>query len=139
MPSFKFRLQKLLEYRQLQEKWAKDAWLEATARKMESEKEVDALEKRKKTSLSAQPCALDERLALDSYVTRIEDEIRAAEAAVSVLANEVEEALQEWNRARQDAEAMGKLREAEYEQWTLDETRREQAELVEWSVLMRAS
>lgn len=139
MIPFKFRLQKLLEYRQLQEKWAKDAYMAKIAQRNEAELEVESLVRRKTDSLRAHPTGLDDRQALDSYVTRLEDEARAAEATVEVLNNEVEEALNAWNEARQEAEAMGKLREAEFEAWQLEQSRKEQSELDEWAVFRRAA
>lgn len=139
MTQFKFRLQKLLEYRQLQEKWAKDAYMEAVAKRNEAEHEIEAISKRKQDSLQCHPSALDSRLALDSYVTRLEDEIRAAEATREVLAGEAETAQQEWILAKQEAEAMAKLREADYEEWRLEQSRKEQNELDEWSVFRRAA
>jgi flagellar export protein FliJ len=139
MAQFKFRLEKLLEYRQLQEKWAKDAYMECRAKMLEAEADVDAVKRRKSTALIARPCSFDERVSLESYVIRLEDEQRAAEAAFAIMGDETEIALEEWHIARQDAEAMVKLREADLADWTLEESRREQRELDEWAVLRRAS
>ncbi len=139
MAKFKFRLEKLLEYRRLQEKWAKEAYLEALARRVETEHEVEQAKRHRAYVLQAKPCGLDERVSLDAYVTRLEDELRAAESALAVLANETESALQEWHRARSDSEAMEKLRQRELEFWTQEQNRREQTELDEWAVLRRAA
>jgi len=139
MALFKFRLEKLLEYRQLQEKWAKDAFLECRARMLEAETEVESVQRRRATALTSKACAFDERVSLESYVTRLEDEQRAAEAALAVMADETELALQEWHRTRHEAEAMVKLQESDLAEWTLEQNRREQAELDEWSVLRRSA
>ncbi len=139
MAKFKFRLQKLLEYRQLQEKWAQDAFLECMARKVEAEQEVEAIQIRKRTSLSSRPCPIDERQVLDLYITRLDDEIRSAQATVSILEDEVEHAKAEWLKAKQDADAIAKLKESELSEWQLEESRREQAELDEWAVTRRAA
>lgn len=139
MSKFTFRLQRVLEYRQLQEQWAKDAYLECVAKQLEAEQEIEAILRRRSDSLQSRPCAFDERQTLDSYVTRLEDEVRAAHVTRDILIEEVEVALQEWIKAKQDAEAMSKLRETELDAWNLDERRREQSELDEWSVMRRAS
>lgn len=138
MAKFKFKLQKLLEYRELQEKWAKDAYLEIVARKHEVTAEVEAVKRRRETAMSSHPTALDELLSLDSYLTRLDDDQRALEAAVSVIESEVEEALGEWNQARLAHSAICKLRDKEFAQWMLDENRKEQADLDEWSSQRRA-
>ena len=139
MALFKFRLEKLLEYRQLQEKWAKDAFLESRARMLEAETEVEAVQRRQRTALETRACAFDERVSLENYVTRLEDEQRAAEAALAVMSDETEIALQEWHLARHEAEAMVKLQESDFAEWTLEQNRKEQAELDEWSVLRRSA
>ena len=139
MALFKFRLEKLLEYRQMQEKWAQDAYMACRAKVVEAEAEAEAVARRKSTALTSRPCAIDERVSLESYVTRLEDEFRAAESVVAVMECETEVAFEEWQRARQDAEAMVKLREVDLAEWTLNQNRKEQAELDEWAVMRWAA
>ena len=43
MAKFDFRLEKLFEYRQLQEKWAKDEYLACMAKRIEGEDEVQRI------------------------------------------------------------------------------------------------
>lgn len=138
MAKFRFKLQKLLEYRELQEKWAKDAYLEIVARRNEVVADVEAVKRRRETAMSAHPTALDELVSLDSYLTRLDDDQRALEAAVAVIEGEVEEALAEWNKARLAHSAIVKLRDKEFGEWMLNENRREQADLDEWSSQRRA-
>ncbi|MBS1722939.1 MAG: flagellar export protein FliJ [Armatimonadetes bacterium] len=139
MAKFKFKLEKLLEYRRLQEGWAKDAYAETMARKLEAEGQLEGLRRKRQEACMARPCGLDGRVSLDKYVTRLQDEERAGEATLSVLESDVEAAQQVWLEARKEAEAIQKLRDADFEQWLLEENRREQAELDEWSILRRAS
>ena len=139
MIDFKFRLEKLLEYRRLQEKWAKDAYLEVMVRKFEAEAEIESIKGRRETALRSSPSALDKLVSLDTYLTRLDDEQRASETAESVILTEVELALDEWNETKTQVGAIEKLREAELAEWTMNENRREQSELDEWSSQRRAA
>ena len=139
MINFKFRLEKLLEYRRLQEKWAKDAYLEVIVRKFEAEAEIESIKRRRETALRSSPSALDELVSLDAYMTKLDDDQRASETAESVISTEVETALDEWTVTRMQVAAIEKLREAELAEWTLNENRREQSELDEWSSQRRAA
>jgi len=139
MAKFKFRLDKLLEYRRLQEKWAKDTYLATVARRVETEGEIEGIARRKTLAATSRPCALDGLVSLDCYLTRLDDEQRGQEAALAVIEGEVETALKAWNEARQAAEAIGKLRESELVAWNVEQNRKEQGELDEWSVFRRAA
>lgn len=139
MAKFKFRLERLLEFRRMQEKWAKDAYSEVLSRKNQVEHEVELLQKKLELGAMSRPCAVDERIALNNYFERLDDSIRAQQVLVKMLEDESEQALKAWHEARKDAEAMEKLKEADYAEWLLEENRREQAELDEWAVLRRAA
>lgn len=139
MAKFRFRLEKLLEYRCLQEKWAKDAYLEALGRRHEVEGQVEAAKRRKSTALRSHPSGLDELMSLDAYFTRLDDEHRALEAALAVVSDEAEALLGEYQTAKRESAAIAKLREVAYSQWVLEQSRREQADLDEWASQRRAS
>lgn len=139
MPRFKFRMQKLLEYRCLQEKWAKDEYLARRAKRIEGEREIERVKTTRVEALKAKYESLAERRAQERYVSRLDDEQSAIESAVAVLAGEEEAAQQEWLERRRHAEAFGKLRNSALEAWQIDERRREQAELDEWSIMRRAA
>ncbi|MBS1714735.1 MAG: flagellar export protein FliJ [Armatimonadetes bacterium] len=139
MAQFRFRFEKLLEYRTLQEKWAQDAHVEAMARQRECEQEIEALVRRRQEAMTAGTCGLEGRLALDGYLNRLSDEADEFRAVLGVLESDVEKARNEWLKARQDKQAMEKLRESDLAEWQLEENRREQAELDEWAVMRRAS
>lgn len=139
MAQFRFRFEKLLEYRALQEKWAQEAHIEAMARQRECEQEIEALVRRKQEAMSAGTCGLEGRLALEGYLNRLSDEADEYRAVLTVLEGDVEKAHAEWIKAHQDRQAMEKLREADLHEWQREQDRREQAELDEWAVLRRAS
>jgi flagellar export protein FliJ len=82
---------------------------------------------------------LEERKAQQNYANRLEDDRRAVESAVAVLAGEEEVARQKWLKVRKDAEALEKLREKDFELWSLEERRQVQKDLDEWTITRRAS
>lgn len=139
MAKFKFRLEKLLEYRRLQEGWAKDAYLVALARQHEAESLLASTETRKSRAMASHPSGLDERRSLDSYLTRLDDEIRAHEAAISVVTDEAVAALEEYQNAKKEASVIEKLRETRLAEWKLAQSRKEQADLDEWATQRRAA
>ena len=137
MAEFAFRLQKVLEYRRMMEGWAKEAWMEAKARRLEGEADIARIVGIRATSLTAQVERVDQMIALENYLTRLDDEQRASEALAAILREEENSALIEWTKRRQDAEALEKLSERERSQWELDQRRKEQAALDEWAVIRR--
>ncbi len=139
MRKFSFRLAKLLEYRRLQEKWAKDEFLSCRAKRIEGENEISRLKDQRMQAMQTTYKSLEERKAQQIYANRLEDDKRSVEAAVAVLAGEEEVARQKWFRVRKDAEALEKLREKDLELWTLDERREVQKDLDEWTITRRAS
>lgn len=139
MRKFAFRLAKLLEYRLLQEKWAKDEYLACRAKRLEGEKQIELLKEKRGEAARKNYGTLDERRAQEAYVNRLEDEKRGFEAAVAVLAGEEEVARVKWLNFKKDAEVLEKLRQKDFELWTVEEQRRVQNELDEWSVQRRAS
>lgn len=139
MRKFKFRLAKLLEYRHLQEKWAKDEFLSCRARRIEGENEIQRLKDQRIAAMQTSYATLDERLAQQNYAARLDDDKRAVEAAVAVLAGEEEVARQKWLKVRTDAEALEKLKEKDQALWTVEEERKIQKDLDEWTITRRAA
>lgn len=137
MAKFKFRLEKLLEYRRLQEQWAKETYLLALAKKVEAEGEAEAAGTRLRQAVGARLATLEERIGHESYLLRLEDEHRASLSLVELLAQEADAELARYARARQEREALDKLRESEYDDWRLEVSRREQSALDEWAVQRR--
>ena len=139
MPKFSFRLQRVLEYREMEEGAAKDLFVAAQNARGEKQGEIRRLIEYR-SGIVAQPAnSLDARIHLERVMERIDDEERAQRAALAILENEEASAQNAWNLKRQAVKAIEKLRENALDQWKLDEERREQANLDEWAVLRRAS
>lgn len=139
MAKFKFRLQRLLDHRRFLEKSAKDAWLKQKAEKLQAEEELAAMRVKRSQLASQTVHDLSHMVQQQHALSRMESLERAFLAALSVLENEEEAAYQVWMNAKQDAEAIDKLREKAKEFWLKEMERREQAELDEWAVMRRAA
>ena len=139
MRKFRFRLEKLLEYRRLQEKWAKDEFLACRARRIEGENEIQRLKDQRANAMQKNYATLEEKLAQQNYTAKLDDDKRAVEAAVAVLAGEEEVARQKWLKVRTDAEALEKLKEKDQALWSVEEQRRIQKDLDEWTITRRAA
>lgn len=139
MRKFEFRLEKLLEYRRILEEAAKKSAMAATARRIQGEADVDEVRDRRGTALGLRLESLDERRQLERYLEKLDDDERAGLAAVSVLLAEEENAQRLWMKAKQDVDAVEKLREKALEEWKLEESRAEQRELDEWAVTRRVA
>jgi flagellar export protein FliJ len=139
MPKFTFRLAKLLEYRGLQEKWAKDEYLLCRAKRIEGENQIEGLKHKRATAMSKNYETIQDKKAQEAFTSRLDDDRRAVEAAVAVLAGEEEVAKQHWLKAKRDAEALEKLEQKDLDAWSLEERRKAQKELDEWALRKRAS
>jgi flagellar FliJ protein len=139
MARFKFRLQKLYEFRQKQEEWAKDVFTQARARRLDSGEELARLLQERKQAAQAARGDLRQRITLGDYLEKCDDDIRAVESAIAVLEQEEEQRKEEWLAARRDAAALEKLREQAYTDWLYEENRKEQNEMDEWAVMRRAA
>ncbi|GIV01810.1 MAG: hypothetical protein KatS3mg015_0640 [Fimbriimonadales bacterium] len=133
MRKFRFRLQRVLEYRALQEEWAKEAWLEARALRIAAQQELEATIEEKKRAELILPSSVEEMQALDLYLERLDDEIEAQEAIVETLRQEEEKCHGEWIEARKNHEALKRLREKAYVAWQEEAARAEQKALDDWS------
>jgi flagellar export protein FliJ len=133
MRKFRFRLQRVLEYRALQEEWAKEAWLEARALRIAAQQELEKTIQEKRRAECILPTSVEEMQALDLYLERLEDEIEAQEAIVETLRQDEEKCHGEWIEARKNHEALQRLREKAYELWQYESARAEQKALDDWS------
>jgi flagellar export protein FliJ len=139
MQAFKFRLQRVLEYRELQEGWAKDAYREARSQLSQAEAELAQLFKRQAGAQAVPTETLDQRLTLDQYLKRVEDEIAAQQTVIDILSAEEEKAKNEWLEAKRNCEAMAKLRETAEALWQSEADAEEQKELDDWATTRRAA
>lgn len=139
MKKFEFRLQKVLEYREAMENWAQEAYLETRVARLEGEAALLDVKNRRKTALLQDANTLDGRRQLEMILSTLDDDERAKETVIEVLENEEEKALEVWQEKKRELETMVKLRDKAREEWELEATRKEQAELDEWSVLRRGA
>jgi flagellar FliJ protein len=139
MPRFRFRLQRVLDYRRLVEGWARDAYMEARARRLQADLAIAQIEQRRARALTRALAGLAGRQTLEAYIERLDGERRAQEAVRSILMQEEGQAFATWRQKRREAEALDKLREKHEAEWKLEQARKEQAALDEWAVTRRAA
>jgi flagellar export protein FliJ len=139
MAKFEFRLQKVLEYRELEEQWAKEAYLEHQVQRIAAESEAQEIARQRSTVLRGVASTLEARLSLQALIERYDDEERAKRAAISLLEQEEERARQTWIERKQDKEALIKLKEIALAEWQHEQDRLEQIALDEWTTSRRAA
>ena len=132
--SFAFRLQRVYEYRELEEGWAKDNFLAKHITRMEAENELFQLEDDRKFLLSAGADDLQSRIELETRIQKLNDHERALRILVHELTIEEDKARDEWILKKQDKSALQKLRDKAYEAWMYRQNKLEQSALDEWSV-----
>jgi flagellar export protein FliJ len=137
VPKFTFRLQKVLEFREAVEARAKEQYLDARAARLEAEVESSGIEARRQEALAKPADDLADRQALELMMIKLDADQRNQQSVVAILAEEEEKAMAEWHERRKELEALVKLRDKALADWQLNENRREQNELDEWSVLRR--
>src|SRR5579862_7951419 len=100
MRKFKFRLQKVLEYREAMEHWAQEAYLETRVARLEGEAELVEVHNRRNTALKREAASLDERKQLEMVLQILDDDERAQGTVVEVLATEEAKAFDVWQEKR---------------------------------------
>lgn len=139
MRKFTFRLQKVLEYREMTEEWAKEAYLVAQRARLEGDAALAALGERRVEMLAQPVLSLVERLALDAMLGRIDAEEEVQRSVLAELLNDEARTLNDWIERKREREVLVKLKAREHEEWLLASSRKEQSALDEWAVLRRAS
>src|SRR5690348_11767533 len=139
MKAFKFRLQKVLEYREAMEHWAQEAYLDTRVARLEGEASLLEVHNRRQAALQRTAESIEDRRHLEMTLLSLDDDERAKETVVEVLKSEEEKALNLWHEKKRELETMIKLRDKAREEWQLEANRKEQAELDEWSVLRRGA
>ena len=137
MKKFEFRLQKVLDFRAAMEEMAKDAYLDARNKRIEAEALITAIEDRRREILDGTGDSIAERQSTDELMIRLDDEKRSQLTIISVLRSEEDNFNAEWIKAKQDREALEKLRDKAQVDYDLEISRSEQKELDEWSVTRR--
>jgi flagellar export protein FliJ len=137
MPKFAFSLQRVLDYRRLEERWAEDAFRLAREAVAEAEESLDTIRSRRVQLCDYTATSLAMRLDLERCHMELDREEESAQNRLALLTNDESRARDEWRNCRIAAEALDKLRQSAFEEWTREEARREQADLDEWAVLRR--
>ena len=132
--NFAFRLQKVYEYRELEEGWAKDNFLAKHISRMEAENEMFQLEDDRKFLLSAGADDLNARVDLEIRIQKLDDHERALRILIHELTREEDKARDEWILKKQDKSVLEKLRDKAYNAWMYRQDKLEQAAVDEWSV-----
>lgn len=139
MKKFKFRLQKVLEYRQLTEKWAKEAFLEARLNVFECEGDLEDIQARRRELLKQPVGNLQEHRTIEILLERTDDLEREKQAALQVLRDEEAAALEAWKLKRQELQALERLQESALSEWQDLANKKEQAELDEWAATRKVA
>lgn len=139
MSEFRFRLQRVLEYREMAEGWAKDAYLEARAARLEAAAHLESIERHRGDLLAKPADSLDARLAMQACLDKLDEDERQQNIVIEMLELDESKRKEEWTEARRELQVLEKLREAAHAEWTLNENRREQKELDEWSITRKAA
>ncbi|MFI5385576.1 MAG: flagellar export protein FliJ [Fimbriimonadales bacterium] len=139
MKKFRFRLQKVLEYREAMEHWAQEAYLETRVARLEGDATLLEIRNRRAAALQQTPSTLEERKELERTLQMHDEDERGQEIVVEILATEEAKALDAWQEKKRELETISKLRDKALEEWLLDERRHDQSELDEWSVLRRGA
>ena len=139
MKAFDFRLSKVLEYRQLTEQWAKDAYLDARAARLEAETVLLGILTLKQQLLTHVALTIEDMQATELRFQTLDDRESEQRLVINVLADEEGKALADWKERRQEVAALEKLHDRAYEEWTHLMSKEEQAFLDEWTNSRRAA
>ncbi|MEI7577884.1 MAG: flagellar FliJ family protein [Armatimonadota bacterium] len=137
--AFQFRLQRVLEYREMEEKWAKDHFLEKQAARYEAESELNEIDRTRRTFLGMGADDLTQRRELELRLQKLDDNERAQRLLIYTLQEEEDEARSVWLDKRQEKSVMEKLRERAYDEFKTIMERREQNALDEFATQQRVA
>ncbi|ARU44500.1 MAG: flagellar export protein FliJ [Armatimonadota bacterium] len=137
MAKFKFRLETVRKVRDRAREDAKREYLEAIARRVQAEAERDEIQKRLAAIASFPARDITDRFSQDAMILRLTDDVSSQETVISILLIEEDEARRAYLQARQDAEAIERLREKRHAEWLAEEDRLENLALDEWATQRR--
>ena len=137
MAKFKFRLETVRKVRDRAREDAKREYLEAIARRVQAEAERDEIQKRLAAIASFPARDISDRFSQDAMILRLTDDVSSQETVISILLIEEDEARRVYLQARQDAEAIERLREKRHAEWLAEEDRLENLALDEWATQRR--
>ncbi len=137
--AFQFRLQRVLEYREMEEKWAKDHFLEKQAARFEAEAELNEIDIARRTYLGMGADDLTQRRELEIRLQKLDDNERAQRLLIYTLQEEEDEARAVWLEKRQEKSVMEKLRENAHAEFKTVLDKREQDALDEFATQRRVA
>jgi flagellar FliJ protein len=137
--TFKFRLQRVLEYREMEEKWAKDHFLEKQAARFEAESELAEIDRTRKAYLGMGADDLTQRRELEIRLQKLDDCERAQRLLIYTLQEEEDEARAIWLDKRQEKSVMEKLRERAHDEFKVLIEKQEQQALDEFATQRRVA
>ncbi len=133
MRKFEFRLQRVLDYREMEEDWAKQDYLARQIERIKAEGELQTILDNREAMLKQPNSTVEDRLALQNALGKSDDDERAQHAVIEVLMAEEGKALTTWTEKRRDLKALIKLRDEAQSEWRAESERFEQNELDEWT------
>lgn len=125
--------------REQAEQAAKKAYLEARARRIAAEQELEAMALQRVTAGRENALNLTDRMIRDDYLTRLEDNFRAFQVTLNVVRDDEEQLRLNWIARKQDTAALTKLKENDWMAYQKEALRQEQIALDEWAVMRRAA
>ena len=129
MRAFNFRLQKVLGYREIQEQWARDSYLDARTARLEAEVALIEIGQRRHQTVGGST----------KQLAAFEDNAIEQQIVVNVLLNQEQNALAHWTQAKIELELLKNLRGQEYASWKIEADDSLHRELEEWAAWKRAA
>ncbi|SRR5690554_886146 len=128
MSAFKFRLEKVLNVKQIFEEQAKQEWAIQERLAHQERFQLQYLREQKQDIISFGHNHEDFKIrqATYSYLAVLEDRIEKQIIRIQQQEEKAHEAKQKWLLARQDTEKITKLKEQDYEIYVKEELRKEQ-------------
>ncbi|HHU61309.1 MAG: flagellar FliJ family protein [Bacillota bacterium] len=128
MSAFKFRLEKVLNVKQIFEEQAKQEWAIQERLAHQERFQLQYLREQKQDIISFGHNHEDFKIrqATYSYLAVLEDRIEKQIIRIQRQEEKAHEAKQKWLLARQDTEKITKLKEQDYEIYVKEELRKEQ-------------
>lgn len=139
MKRFEFRLQRVLDYREALESWAKDAYLEARATRLVAEQEFEHIDDRRKKLCQSIVETLEDRKTIERMFQKYDDDEAQQRTIVEILVQEEDVKRSDWIVKKQEVDTLQKLREEEHETWRYEANREEQKELDEFATMRRTA
>lgn len=136
---FKFRLQTVLDLRQMALEEAERNFGIARSKREDAQRDLEGVHQILDQLKRKNPHSFQSRVDSIAYADRLQDETRALLSTIGVLETEEAEAHAAWMEAKKEVKTIEKLREKALAEYQLDETRREQAEIDEWATLRGAT